>query len=41
MERAKAYLSGALAAVLDLGRGRGPMNHAYAVTDPLAGKEAQ
>ena len=27
VERAKAYLSGALAAQLDLGHGRGPMNH--------------
>ena len=29
--KAKAYLSGALAAMLDLGSGNGPMNHAYAV----------
>ena len=29
VERAKAYLSGALAAMLDLGHGRGPMNHAW------------
>ena len=28
---AKAYLSGALAAMLDLGAGSGPMNHAFAV----------
>lgn len=27
--RAKQYLSGALAAMLDLGRGSGPMNHAF------------
>ena len=27
--RAKTYLSGALAAMLDLGKGPGPMNHAY------------
>lgn len=27
--RAKEYLSGALAAMLDLGHGRGPMNHAW------------
>ena len=27
--RAKAYISGALAAMLDLGRGRGPMDHLY------------
>ena len=29
VERAKAYLSGALADMLDLGHGRGPMNHAF------------
>ena len=29
IERAKEYVSGALAAMLDLGRGSGPMNHAF------------
>lgn len=29
VERAKEYISGALAAMLDLGRGRGPMNHLF------------
>lgn len=29
VRRAKAYISGALAAMLDLGRGSGPMNHAF------------
>ena len=29
VERAKTYLSGALAAMLDLGHGRGPMDHAF------------
>ena len=29
VERAKAYLSGALAAQLDLGRGSGPMDHMF------------
>ena len=29
VERAKSYLSGALAAMLDLGKGSGPMNHAF------------
>lgn len=29
IKRAKDYLSGALAAMLDLGAGRGPMNHAF------------
>lgn len=32
VERAKAYISGALGAMLDLGKGSGPMNHAFAVT---------
>lgn len=31
VDKAKAYLSGALAAMLDLGKGSGPMNHAFAV----------
>ena len=29
VKRAKAYISGALAAMLDLGKGRGPMNHMF------------
>mgnify|MGYP002588784710 FL=1 len=29
VERAKAYISGALAAMLDLGKGSGPMNHMF------------
>ena len=29
VERAKAYISGALAAMLDLGAGRGPMDHLF------------
>jgi len=35
--RAKEYISGALGAMLDLGRGPGPMNHAFA----LAGRFAE
>ena len=31
VERAKEYISGALAAMLDLGRGSGPMNHMFAL----------
>ena len=31
VERAKAYISGALAAMLDLGHGSGPMNHLFAL----------
>ena len=29
MRNAKAYISGALAAMLNLGKGRGPMNHLF------------
>ena len=29
VQKAKAYISGALAAMLDLGEGSGPMNHAF------------
>jgi len=36
VERAKAYISGALAAMLDLGKGSGPMNHAFAVGGAFA-----
>ncbi len=32
VQRAKEYISGALAAMLDLGKGSGPMNHAFALT---------
>ena len=31
VKSAKAYISGALAAMLDLGKGSGPMNHAFAI----------
>lgn len=31
VERAKAYISGCLSAMLDLGRGSGPMNHMFAL----------
>ena len=36
VERAKAYISGALAAMLDLGAGSGPMNHAFDLTGTFA-----
>ena len=36
VERAKDYISGALAAMLDLGSGSGPMNHAFALTGEFA-----
>ena len=40
VERAKAYISGALAAMLDLGKGSGPMNHAFDLGGEYA-KEAE
>ncbi len=40
VQRAKAYISGALAAMLDLGKGSGPMNHAFDLNGEFA-KEAQ
>ncbi len=33
VERAKKYISGALAAMLDLGKGSGPMNHGFAISN--------
>ena len=44
VERAKTYISGALAAMLDLGKGSGPMNHAFDIHGMFvreAGKEAE
>lgn len=38
--RAKDYISGALSAMLDLGHGSGPMNHAFALSGEFA-KEAR
>ena len=37
---AKDYISSALAAMLDLGKGSGPINHAYAITDNDIRKES-
>jgi hydroxymethylpyrimidine/phosphomethylpyrimidine kinase len=36
VERAKAYISGALAAMLDLGAGSGPMNHGFDIKGNFA-----
>lgn len=36
VERAKDYISGALAAMLDLGKGSGPMNHAFDLSGEFA-----
>ena len=35
VKRAKNYLTGALAAGLDLGAGSGPMDHGYLITEPM------
>jgi len=40
VQRAKDYISGALAAMLDLGQGSGPMDHAFDLTGTFA-KEAE
>ena len=40
VERAKKYISGALAAMLDLGKGSGPMNHGFAIKNEYI-KEAK
>ena len=37
---AKNYISGALAAMLDLGKGSGPMNHAFAIIGEYKGADA-
>ena len=39
VERGKAYISGALAAMLDLGAGSGPMNHAFDISGEFAKEE--
>ena len=38
VERAKAYISGALAAMLDLGHGSGPMDHMFALKGEFVGE---
>ena len=40
VERAKAYISGALCAMLDLGHGRGPMNHLFDLKSEYFGEDA-
>ena len=40
VERAKEYISGALAAMLDLGKGSGPMDHGFAIQNEYT-KEAE
>ncbi|HAG04671.1 MAG TPA: bifunctional hydroxymethylpyrimidine kinase/phosphomethylpyrimidine kinase [Lachnospiraceae bacterium] len=36
VERAKKYISGALSAFLNLGKGKGPMNHAFAIKNEFS-----
>ena len=36
VERAKEYISGALAAMLDLGKGSGPMDHGFDIIGSFA-----
>lgn len=38
VERAKDYISGALAAMLDLGKGSGPLNHGYRIGETIIWK---
>ena len=39
VEQPKAYISGALGAMLDLGHGRGPMNHLFDLKSEYCGEE--
>ena len=41
VERAKAYISGALGAMLDLGKGSGPMDHGFDLGGIFAGRDLQ
>ena len=41
VERAKKYISGALAAMLDLGKGSGPMNHAFAIDNEFTAEKGE
>ena len=38
VERAKAYISGCLSAMLDLGHGSGPMDHMFALKGEFVGE---
>lgn len=38
VQKAKSYISGALSAMLDLGRGSGPLNHAFALCGKFSDK---
>ena len=41
VELAKAYISGALAAMLDLGQGSGPMDHGFAIVSPFTAEKEE
>ena len=41
VERAKAYISGALAAMLDLGAGSGPMDHGFAIENEFTKEQGE
>ena len=41
VQRAKDYISGALAAMLDLGKGSGPMNHGFAIKNEYTESKVQ
>lgn len=41
MEKAKEYISGALGAMLDLGHGAGPMDHAFDIKDSYRAEARQ
>ena len=41
VERAKEYISGALAAMLDLGAGSGPMDHGFAIENEFTKEQGE
>ena len=41
VKRAKDYISGALNAMLDLGKGSGPMDHSFAIDNEYARENVQ
>ena len=41
VERAKSYISGALNAMLDLGKGSGPMDHSFAINNEFTKESAE
>ena len=41
VRRAKEYISGALAAMLDLGKGSGPMDHGFAIENEFTKEKGE